>query len=131
MEVILKNYEIIGAMQSIVEMLQLDTLSTKVNYNLTKNHMKLEQSLKAYTKCENELLNKYAVKDENEKFIIENNEPKFDPNSKKEYLTKRDELLSCEDTIDILSVKLSALPENIGKGNKLRSIMFMIEDDAD
>jgi len=131
MEVTLKNYEIIGGMQSINEMLQLDDLSTKVNYNLTKNHMRLEQSIKAYTKCEQELLDKYAIKDELGKFKIDNGEPKFAPNNKTEYLLKRDELLNMEDTVEILNIKLSSLPENIGKGNKLRNIMFMIEDDLE
>lgn len=126
--VILKNYELIGAMQSIGEMLQLEDLSTKVNYALNKNLMKIEQSLKVYTKCENELLDKYALKDENKNFIIENNEPKFAPNNKKEYLTKREELLNCEETIDIMDFKLSALPDKIGKGIKLHNIMFMIDD---
>lgn len=130
MDIKLKNIEIIGAMQSIVELLQLETLSTKVNYNLTKNHIKLEQSLVTYTKCVNELLNKYAIKDESGKYIIDDNgNYKFAPNNKVEYISKHEELLNCEDTISILNIKLSDLPENIGKGSKLRSIMFMIEDE--
>jgi hypothetical protein len=131
-EVTLKNIELIGAMQSINELLELDDLSTKVNYNLTKNYMKYEQSLKTYTKCEQELLNKYAIKDESGNFKIdENGEPKFAPNNRIEYFKKRDELLSVEDTIDILNIKISLLPEKIGKGKKLRNIMFMIDDDLE
>lgn len=133
MEKTLTNIQIINAMQSIGEMLQLEDLSTKVNYNLNKNLMKLEDLLKTYNKCNKELLDKYAIKNEDGSYKTDEdtNEVKFAPNNKKEYITKRDELLSCEEQVDIHNIKLSSLPDNIGKGNKLYNIMFMIEDDTE
>ena len=52
----LTNIQIINAMQSIGEMLQLEDLSTKVNYNLNKNLLTFENVLKTYNKCNKELL---------------------------------------------------------------------------
>ena len=133
MDVSLKNIEIINAMQSIGEMLQLEDLSTKVNYNLNKNLITLENTLKTYNKCNKELLDKYAIKNEDGSYKIDEdtNEVKFAPNNKREYITKRDELLDCEEQVDIHTIKLSSLPDNIGKGNKLYNIMFMIDDDEE
>lgn len=133
MEVTLTNIKIINAIQSIGEMLQLEDLSTKVNYNLNKNLMSFENALKAYNKCNEELLDKYAIKNEDGSLKIDENtnEIKFAPNNKKEYITKRDELLECEEQVDIHTIKLSSLPDNIGKGIKLYNIMFMIEDDTE
>ncbi len=129
----LTNMQIINAMQSIGEMLQLEDLSTKVNYNLNKNLITLENTLKTYNKCNKELLDKYAIKNEDGSYKIDEdtNEVKFAPNNKKEYITKRDELLDCEEQVDIHTIKLSSLPDNIGKGNKLYNIMFMIDDDEE
>jgi len=133
MDLYLKNIQIINAMRSIEDMLQLDDLSTKVNYNLNKNLMTLENALKTYNKCNKELLDKYAIKNEDGSLKIDENtnEIKFAPNNKKEYITKRDELLECEESVSILNIKLSTLPDNIGKGNKLYNLMFMIEDDTE
>ena len=129
----LTNMQIINAMQSIGEMLQLEDLSTKVNYNLNKNLITLENTLKTYNKCNKELLDKYAIKNEDGSYKIDEdtNEVKFAPNNKREYITKRDELLDCEEQVDIHTIKLSSLPDNIGKGNKLYNLMFMIEDDTE
>ena len=129
----LTNIQIINAMQSIGEMLQLEDLSTKVNYNLNKNLLTFENVLKTYNKCNKELLDKYAIKNEDGSLKIDENtnEIKFAPNNKKEYITKRDELLSFEEQVDVHNIKLSSLPDNIGKGIKLYNIMFMIEDDTE
>lgn len=129
----LTNIQIINAMQSIGEMLQLEDLSTKVNYNLNKNLITFENILKTYNKCNKELLDKYAIKNEDGSLKIDEDtgEVKFAPNNKKEYITKRDELLDCEENVDIINIKLSYLPDNIGKGNKLYNLMFMIDDDTE
>lgn len=129
----LKNIQIISAMQSIGEMLQLEDLSTKVNYNLNKNLITFENALKTYNKCNKELLDKYAIKNEDGSFKIdeETNNIKFAPNNKKEYITKHDELLNYDENVTILNIKLSSLPDNIGKGAKLYNLMFMIEDDTE
>ena len=129
----LTNIQIINAMQSICEMLQLEDLPTKVNYNLNKNLITFENVLKTYNKCNKELLDKYAIKNEDGSLKVDENtgEVKFAPNNKKEYITKRDELLSCEEQVNIHTIKLSSLPDNIGKGSKLYNLMFMIEDDTE
>jgi translation initiation factor 2 alpha subunit (eIF-2alpha) len=62
MEVTLKNIEIVNPMQSIGELLLLEDLSTKVNWNLTKHFKKLQSSFKTYSECEQELLKKHALK---------------------------------------------------------------------
>ena len=56
-------------------------------------------------------------------------DPEFAPTMKAEYLIKRNELLACENNLDILTVKLSELDghEDI-MGTDLYNIMFMIDD---
>jgi hypothetical protein len=129
MDVTLKNIEIVNAMQSIGELLLLEDLTTKVNWNLSKNFKKLQSSFKTFSECEQELLKKHALKNEDGSLKTdEDGEAKFAPKMKVEYFEKRSELLNCEDTIDILSIKLSDLPDKIGKGVNLLNLDFMIDD---
>jgi len=126
---ILKNIEIINAVKSISELLQLEDLPTRINWILSKNLRKLQSSDETYSKCEIELLNKYVLRDDENKIRQdENGNPKFAPKMKDEYMKRLNELVECEDTICVHVIKLSDLPEKLGKGVNLFNIDFMIDD---
>jgi hypothetical protein len=132
MEVKLKNIEVINAMNSTKILLQTEDkdFSVKARWNLMKNMKKYESIFKTYSESEIEYVSRYAMKDVDGKFISEEgtNEPKFTPSNKNEYLSKRDELLECENTIDILKVKLSDLEGHVKNGEILYHLEFMIDD---
>lgn len=130
MKITLKNYEIINAVNSLKELLQLDNLSTKVNWNLSKNFKLLLNSHEIFNECEANLLNKYVLRDDENKIRQdENGNPKFSPKMHNEYLIEHNELLQCEDNVNILTIKLSDFPDNIGRGMNLFNLDFMIEQD--
>jgi hypothetical protein len=134
MEIILKNYELLNAMGSVKSLLQIEDkdFSVKAKWNLMKNMKKFESAYKIYSELDFALIKQYAIKDENgELKLDENNQPKFPPNNQKEYYTKREEVLSLDNTIDILLVKLSDLENHVPNGEILYHLEFMIEDDSE
>jgi hypothetical protein len=125
----LKNYEIINAYESIKSLLSIKGFSTKLNYNLNKNLIKLEPSYKTYVASEQLLIDKYALKNEDGSFKLDKNkQPEFDSNSLKKYMLEREELLNYEDNITLFKLSLSSFPDNIGEGIILRGIMFLIDE---
>lgn len=131
MQKILKNVEILNAMNSTKILLQTEDkeFSVKARWNLMKNMKRYESLFKTYSEMEFELLKQYALKDESGNIKLdEKNEPKFAPNSKNEYLVKREELLNCENTVDLLTVNLSDLEGHVSNGEILYHLEFMIDD---
>jgi hypothetical protein len=129
----LKNYEIINAIETIKQFLNLKDISTKLDYALNKNLLHLELPYKAYINSEVDLINKFALKDDQGKFITDqNNKPKFTPNNNHKLRFEQDELLNIENCVDIYSIKLSLFPDKLvnDKGEKitLHNIMFLIDE---
>jgi hypothetical protein len=132
LEKTLRNIEVLNTIQSLKNILQVKDLSMKTNWNLVKNMKKLENILNMYIEREKELVNEYALKDEDLKIRFDDNkEPKFATKMKSEYLHKRDELLGCENVMDFLTVKLSSLESHGIAGADIFNIEFMIENDLD
>lgn len=138
MEVTLKNIEVISAFNSVGELLNLE-LPIKTGWNITKNVKKLESLFNTYTECQRELIKKYAIKDEKgEVRIDENNKYKIVPKFISKFNEDQSELLNCDNTIDILKIKLSDLCKEDKDGNAkelatsvLLHLGFMIEDDVE
>ncbi len=132
MNVKLKNIEILNAIQSIGALADLD-LSITTSWNITKNTKKLESLFKTYAECEGKIIEKYAIKDENNQVKIDkDNQYKIAPKFINIFNKERNELLNCENEIDISMIKVSDLIDEENK-NKIKpailiSLYFMIED---
>lgn len=138
MEIKLTNIEVINAFNSISELARLE-LPIKTGWNISKNIKKLESVFNTYTECQRELIKKYAIKDtKGEIKIDENNQYKIVPKFISKFNEDQNELLSCDNTIDILTIKLSDLCKEDKDGNSkelsssvLLYLGFMIEDDTE
>lgn len=109
MEVTLKNIDVLNKLEALKELSQTK-MPGKPSWNITKNIKKIEGLLKTYFDCEKNLIQQYAIKDENGNVKFdENNQPEFTHENFEVYKKCRQELLECEDTIDIIQIKLSDL----------------------
>jgi len=132
MNVKLKNIEILNAIQSIGALADLD-LSITTSWNITKNTKKLESLFKTYAEYEGKIIEKYAIKDENNQVKIDkDNQYKIAPKFINIFNKERNELLNCENEVDISMIKVSDLIDEENK-NKIKpailiSLYFMIED---
>lgn len=121
------NIEIINAIKSLKELMQVKLSNIKVSWNIMRNYESLENVFNRYSKLESDLVDKYALKDDEGKVRFdENNLPKFPPRT--EFYEKQKELLECEETINIIQIKLSDL-ENSGLSPiDLLNLKFMIDE---
>jgi len=132
MQITLKNIEIINAIQSIGELIDL-VLPFQTSWDITKNAKKIESIFKIYAECEQNLIQKYAIKDENGGVRTdEHNQYKIAPKLVTEFNDKRNELLNCENEIDIKIIKFTDLIDEENK-NKIKpaalyNLYFMIEE---
>ena len=132
MQITLKNIDVINAIQSIGVLADLD-LSIKTSWNITKNTKKLESLFKTYVEYEGKIIEKYAIKDENNQVKIDkDNQYKIAPKFINIFNKERNELLNCENEVDISMIKVSDLIDEENK-NKIKpailiSLYFMIED---
>ncbi len=99
-----------------------------------RNIRKFESAIKTYYEFEYELLQKYALKDaEGNIKIDDNGKPTFPPASRNKYDKEIEELLNCEQTLDIQTVDLSVL---CGDGKEIKPVIlldldFMITQEDD
>lgn len=132
MQIKLTNIEILNAIQSIGSLTDLD-LSITTSWNITKNTKKLESLFKTYAEYEGKIIEKYAIKDENNQVKIDkDNQYKIAPKFINIFNKERNELLNCENEVDISMIKVSDLIDEENK-NKIKpailiSLYFMIED---
>lgn len=131
MEIKLKNYETISAINAIKELMD-SKLPSKVSWNLSKNFRKLNETIEDFNSCEQKLVRQYAVKDSNGEIKLDERQQftitsEFVPIFNKE----RNEYLNCEDTMDIHIIKLSDLVNVEVSPTALYSLDFMIEDDTE
>lgn len=135
MEISLKNIEIINSMTVLKYLLQIEDkdFDIRTRLNLARNMKKIEYEYKLFSEVEMSLLNQFALKDENGNFIMEDDgkEPKFAPNNKRLYLTKHDELLNEESTLNMALIKLNDIDKYMKTGEMLYFIEFMIDDSDD
>lgn len=76
-------------------------LPIKVSYAIAKNISKIEAEIKVYNKERQKLIEKYSVKDEEGKPLIEENSIKIAPEHVEDWNRDIKELLAIENEIDI------------------------------
>lgn len=124
----LSNERILRDIPKLSEIIKKQ-LPAKVSYAIAKNIAKIEAELNVYNKEREKLIEKYSVKDEQGKTIVdENNQIKI----REEYITdwNRDikELLSIENEVDIHKFSIDALEGYSMTPAELMIIDYMIEE---
>lgn len=105
-------------------------LPIKVSYTIAKNIAKIEAEIKVYNKERQKLIEKYSVKDEEGKPLIEDNSVKIAPENVEEWNSDIKELLAIENEVDIHKFYISEL-ENSNctmTPAELMLIDYMIEE---
>ncbi|MEW8993118.1 hypothetical protein [Clostridium sp.] len=105
-------------------------LPIKVSYAIAKNIAKIESELKVYNKEKQKLIDKYSVKDEEGKPLIEDNNIRIAPEYIEDWNRDIKELLEIENEVDIHKFHISEL-ENSNctmTPAELMLIDYMIEE---
>ncbi|CEN87291.1 DUF1617 family protein [Paraclostridium sordellii] len=119
---ILKDAMTIGAISN-------KELPIKVSYALAKNISKIEKELEIYNNEREKLIEKYSVKDENDKTVIdENNQIKIQDIYLEKWNKDIEELQNIEVEIDIHKFKLEELNGYNMTPAELMAIDYMIEE---
>jgi hypothetical protein len=125
------NIEILNIIEALNELIQIK-LPTKASWNIMKNIKKFDASIKTFWEAENKLVNEYTIKDEQGNIRFGDDKmPMYAPNNKQKYLKEHQELLNCDDELDMLTIKLSELDNKDIKPATLLQLEFMIEDDTE
>lgn len=104
-------------------------LPIKVSYALVKNISKLEKELEIYNKEREKLIEKYSVKDTDDKTVIdENNQIKIQDKYLEDWNKDIKELQEIEVEIDIHKFKLEELNGYNMTAAELMAIEYMIEE---
>lgn len=103
-------------------------LPVKVSYAIAKNISKIEKELKIYEEERLKLLEKYAVKDEDGKVVIEKNKIKIDENKRDSWEKEINELLEIEVDINMHKFKLEYLDNLNMSAEELVLLDYMIEE---
>ena len=103
-----------------------ETLPVKVSYALTKAYRALQSELDLFNEQRKPILEKYAEKDADGEFVVENDSYKI---ADHEHFGKEiNELLNVETEIEIPTIKIEALDGINLKAHELMLIDFMIEE---
>lgn len=129
----LKNFEIINTFNLLKEIAQIE-FDWDDAWDIKRNMKKLELEIKTFSECENDLVQKYAIKDEELNVKTdENGQPKFAPNNQDKFKKEQTELLNCSCELDLKKIKCSSIKTKLkDKGIKpsiLFDLDFLIEDD--
>lgn len=104
-------------------------LPVKVSYALAKNIYKLEKELQIYNKEREKLIEKYSVKDEDNKTVIdEHNQIKIQDKYLEKWNKDIEDLQNIEVEIDIHKFKLEELNGYNMTPAELMAIDYMIEE---
>ncbi len=104
-------------------------LPVKVSYALAKNISKLEKELQIYNQERDKLIEKYSVKDDDNKTVIdENNQIKIQDKYLEDWNKDIKELQEIEVEIDIHKFKLEELNGYNMTPAELMAIEYMIEE---
>ena len=88
------------------------TLPRKISYAIAKNLVKLEKELKIVLAQKEDIANNYALKDEEDKFVLSDDGKNYtfeSSDKKKEYISELEELLDTEIEVDIMTFDVSEL----------------------
>ncbi len=94
---------------SVLGAISQKSLPIKVSYAIAKNIAKIEAEIKVYNKERQKLIEKYSVKDEEGKPLIEDNSIKIAPEHIEDWNRDIKELLEIENEIDIHKIQLHTL----------------------
>jgi hypothetical protein len=128
----INNLEMLNIMELLRQLMAYE-VPMDTAWNLKKNMKKLESLYKTFSEMEGELVQKYAIKDDELKVRYEENgQPKFAPANKEKFTKEQGELLRCVNEVDFLTIKYS----DLRKIDKIKSAIlfdldFMIEDDTE
>jgi hypothetical protein len=124
----LSNERILRDMPKLSEIIKKQ-LPVKVSYAIAKNIAKIEAELNVYNKEREKLIEKYAVKDEQSKTIVdENNQISIKEEHIKDWNRDIKELLSIENEVDIHKFSIDALEGYSMTPAELMIIDYMIEE---
>lgn len=130
MEIKLKNYEIISAINSMQEIMSTK-LPSKISWNLSKNFKKLNEAIKDFNDFQYELLKQYAFKDSNGEIELDEKQQfTIIPEFESKFAKERNDLLNFEDTLSIHTIKISDLDGIEVSPTALYGLDFMIDDDT-
>lgn len=105
-------------------------LPVKVSYAIAKNISKLESELKFYNKEREKLIEKYSIKDEQGKIIVdENSQIKLQPEQIEDWNKDLKELLDIENEVDIRQFSIEALSGYNMSASELMLIGYMITEE--
>lgn len=109
MKITLKNFELLNTYLSMKELMKTK-LPVKTGWNLSKNATTIERLLKTLQETEASLIDMYAEKDADGNAIYVNaNNVKLKEECKKMYSEEYQELMDCENELDLLTIKLDDL----------------------
>lgn len=109
MKITLKNFELLNTYLNMKELMKTK-LPVKTGWNLSKNAITIERLLKTIQEIESNLIDMYAEKDTDGNAIYINaNNVKLKEKCKKTYNEEYQELMDCENELDLLTIKLEDL----------------------
>lgn len=133
----LRNIELMTVINSLAEFMQYEMPIDNIGWNLKRNMNKLQSAINVFGEYEKDIISKYAVKIEDQIQFEDNGQPKIYPAKQSEFKKEHTELLNCETTIDVYTIKLTELLTQCKKKNidikpsLLFNLDFMIEDDLE
>ena len=124
----LSNERILRDIPSLIE-ISKKQLPIKVSYAIAKNIAKIESEINVYNKEREKLIEKYAVKDEQGKTIVdENNQIRIQEEHIEDWSRDIKELLSIENEVDIHKFSIDVLEGYSMTPAELMIIDYMIEE---
>jgi len=103
-------------------------LPIKISFLLAKNISHINAELKIYNDERQKLVEKYSIKDKNDKPIIENNQIKLQPKLINDWNKDMSELLSIENEVNIKQFSIDNLEGISISASEIMAIKFMIEE---
>ena len=125
----LSNEEIVNDSAVLSKMANRE-LPVKVSYAIAKNLIKLESELKIFTAEKNKLIEKYSIKDEQGKTVVdENNHVNIQADHIDDWNKEFEELLAIENEIEIHKFSIDNLNGYNITPSELMTIDYMIDED--
>lgn len=106
MNIVIKNYELLN-MYTALNTLITQKLPVSVGWNLTKNNNVIKSIFDVFFKAEQSLVFEYAIKKNGQVLYKEDGQPEIQPKYKEVFLKEHNELLNCENQVDLVPINLT------------------------
>lgn len=106
MKITIKNYELLNIYTSLNTLIT-QKLPVSVGWNLTKNRTIIKGVIDDFFKAEQSLVSEYAIKRDGQVLYKEDGQPEIQPKYKEVFLKEHNELLNCENQVDLIPINLS------------------------